>query len=144
MSSVSMRWSARSLRGTPANLQVTAGCQKTFMHKIIASRLRSERMKWGLTQRELAPLLLIRHATQLSRIEKGRRSPSVHTLLASTLVFGENIERLYPGLSEDVEDRVVKSAYSLFKRVERKHDPVSRKKQELLRTVAAKQKVRCK
>ena len=114
------------------------------MHRTINTRLRTERLKWGMTQGELAPLLLIRHATQLSRIERGKRMPSIQTVLASTIVFGQGIERLFPGIQEDVEDRVVKSSYSLYKRVEKRSDPVSRKKQDLLRLVASRQKIKCK
>lgn len=115
-----------------------------IMQRPIATRLKAERLKWGMTQGDLAPILLIRHATQLSRIERGLRKPSAHTVLASAMVFGLGPDRLYPGISEQVEDKVVKSAYTLFRRVERKSDPASRKKQDLLRLIASRQKVVCK
>ena len=101
-------------------------------------------MKWGMTQGDLAPLLLIRHATQLSRIERGLRKPSAHTVLASKVVFDQSLDRLFPGMQDDVEDRVVKSAYSLFRKVERKTDQASRKKQDLLRQIASRRRVPCK
>lgn len=100
------------------------------------SRVRSERLRWGLTQNELAPLLCIRHVSQLSRIEHGTRRPSAVCLVAATLVFGKSAKELFPDFVSDVEDRIGPRALKLYQKVEKKHSMAAAKKRELLQGIA--------
>ncbi len=102
-----------------------------------SSRLRSERLKWGLTQRELAPLLLIRHAAQISRIERGICDPSIKSAVASCVVFGKNIYYLFPGLGERIRRRVVSKSRHLTVQVERDKTSAGKKKLQLLSDMAS-------
>jgi len=110
----------------------------------IITRLRGERLRWGFTQRELAPLLLIKHATQLSRVERGKRPPSIESVLASCVVFGRDIEYIFPGYQSSVEDRVIKMAYRLYTRIEKSTGDRAQKKRDLLERVAQLHKIPCK
>jgi len=96
-----------------------------------------------MTQRELAPLVMVRHPTHLSRIERGLRDPSVPCVFASCVVFGVNVEHLFPGLREQVRDQVVRNAYKLYRKVEADGRQQSMKKRELLRAVATRNFLPC-
>lgn len=101
-------------------------------------------MRWGLTQRELSPLLCIRHPTQLSRVERGRRVPSLESVLASCVVFGRDIEYLFPGLQDEMQERVVRAAYALYVTVEHTEGEVAFKKRKLLERIAELHTIPCK
>ncbi len=122
-----------------ARLSGGAHVNAPHMQRKINHRLRSERMKWGLTQKELAPLLFIRHATQLCRIERGLRDPSVASVFASCLVFGQSLDQLFPGFKGRIQDEVGRQAHKLFVRVEKDKSPQGQKKRELLQSIASRQ-----
>lgn len=106
------------------------------MKKRYVSKLRGERLQWGLTQEELAPLLCVRHVSQLSRIEHGTRRPSAFALLASSLIFGKDASEIFPGFQAEVEDRIGPRALKLYKSYEGRRSAAARKKRELLESIA--------
>lgn len=107
------------------------------MHQRFHNRLRSERRKWGFTQRDMASLLLIRSATQLCRIERGERPPSAASVIASCIVFGQSIEQLFPGFKRRIHERVGARASRLYEKVEAARRPEAVKKRTLLKAIAA-------
>jgi DNA-binding XRE family transcriptional regulator len=108
-----------------------------YMHRKINHRLRSERRKWGLTQREMAPLLLIRNATQLCRIERGCRYPSAASVIASCLVFGRSVDQLFPGLRRRIHEQVGVRAHRLYEKVEKDKRPEAERKRAFLQAIAS-------
>lgn len=58
--------------------------------------LRTHRRTWGLSQRELADLLGMESRAHISRIERGKRSPSFETALACSTLFGVPLGVLFP------------------------------------------------
>lgn len=114
------------------------------MRRKTTSRLRAERLKWGLTQEELAPLLLIRHATQLSRIERGIRDPSIISVIAACVVFDQDLDHMFPGLQRRVHERVVAASHRLAKMVERSREPAAAKKTQLAGRIATRHFRQCR
>ena len=64
--------------------------------------LRTYRKRSGLTQREVAFLLGSKNGAQLSRYEKHRRLPPLHTALAFETIFKIPLPELFAGLRESV------------------------------------------
>jgi DNA-binding XRE family transcriptional regulator len=75
--------------------------------------LRSHRKEWCLTQEELARLLLLESATEVSRIEAAKRNPGVEVALASEVLFGAPARNIYPQLYKTVEEEVMREACGL-------------------------------
>ena len=61
--------------------------------------LRTHRRTWGLSQRELADLLGMESRAHVSRIERGKRSPTLETALACSTLFGVSLGALFPQLA---------------------------------------------
>lgn len=85
----------------------------------------------------MAPLLLIRNATQLCRIERGCRHPSAASVIASCLVFGRSVDQLFPGLKRRIHEQVGVKANRLYEKVEKDRRPEAEKKRTLLRAIAS-------
>jgi transcriptional regulator with XRE-family HTH domain len=54
------------------------------------------RRQWQLTLRELASLLGFKSGAHVSRLEQGKRTPSLETALACTAIFGVTLQELFP------------------------------------------------
>ncbi|MEO7851494.1 MAG: helix-turn-helix transcriptional regulator [Rubrivivax sp.] len=61
--------------------------------------LRTHRRTWGISQRELADLLGMESRAHVSRIERGKRSPTLETALACSTLFGVPLGELFPQLA---------------------------------------------
>lgn len=73
--------------------------------------LRTHRRVWGLTQRELASLMGFGSAAHVSRIENGKRAPTVESALACQVLFGIPPSAMFPRAYEEVEERVIRDVY---------------------------------
>ncbi len=73
--------------------------------------LRTHRRVWGLTQPELASLIGLKSATQISRIENGKRAPKVEVALACQVLFGIPPSVMFPYVHTFVEERVMRNIY---------------------------------
>ena len=73
--------------------------------------LRTHRRVWGLTQPELASLMGFKTAAHLSRIENGKRTPTVESALACQVLFGIPPAAMFPHAYEAVEERVIREVY---------------------------------
>lgn len=113
------------------------------MAKKINHRLRVERATWTFTQKEMAPLLLIRHRTQLCRLERGFRNPSIATVVAACAIFDKSIDELFPGLRAVVFDQVARNAYRLYLQLERDKSPSGDRKRQLLRKIISSKSLAC-
>jgi transcriptional regulator with XRE-family HTH domain len=94
--------------------------------------LRSHRKEWGLSQEELAFLLGLESATQVSRIEAARRNPGVEVALASEVLFGTPLRNIFPHLYVAVEEAVLRHASDLHDRLARDESIEAARKRELL------------
>lgn len=75
--------------------------------------LRTHRRVWGLTQRELAALMGFASATHISRIENGKRAPTVEVAFACQVLFGIPPSAMFPHAYALVEEKVMRNIYRL-------------------------------
>jgi transcriptional regulator with XRE-family HTH domain len=94
--------------------------------------VRPLRRQWGLSQEELSRLLGFRSPTHISRIEQGKRVPTLETVLALEVLFGTPPKTMFPALAEESAERVLREAAALFEVF--RNDPSLRaaRKRELL------------
>jgi len=98
----------------------------------ISTYMRAHRKRWGLTQRELAHLLGIKSATQVSRYERLLRKPHLRIALACQIIFGEFPHAMYPKLYTKVEESVMQRAYQLYEKLEGTKSKAAKRKLDLL------------
>ena len=75
--------------------------------------LRTHRRVWGLTQREMATLTGFKSTTHVSRIENGKRAPTVEVALACQVIFGMPPSAMFPHVYTLVEEKVMRNIYRL-------------------------------
>jgi transcriptional regulator with XRE-family HTH domain len=80
--------------------------------------LRSYRLRWGLSQAELAHLLGWNGAEVISRIEKKQRPPSLKLVIACFILFGAAAADLFPDISADVETDVMAHVWELYEKIQ--------------------------
>ncbi len=93
--------------------------------------LRTHRRVWGLTQRELASLLGFQSAAHISRIENGKRAPTVESALACQVLFGIPPAAMFPHAYEAVEERVIRDVYERHLALAETTSPSELRKREL-------------
>ena len=76
------------------------------------SRLRTLRLRSGLSQKELAHILGFRSETPISRHERSETVPNLLTALGYEVIFREPISDLFPGIylavEAGIEERLAK------------------------------------
>src|SRR2546423_608870 len=77
----------------------------TNTERAVLCYLRTHRRVWGLTQRELASLMGFESAAHVSRIENGKRAPTVESALACQVLFGIPPSTMFPHAYEEVADK---------------------------------------
>lgn len=102
------------------------------MQSPVHGYLRTHRRKWALTQKELAFLLGRKSSTQVSRLEKGKRIPSMDIVLACEVLFGLTPRSFFPKLYADIEEIVLVRAAMLYKRLDKETSRVAMRKKEFL------------
>lgn len=107
-------------------------------HKDLDYRLRSERRKWGLTQSELALLLSVRGAPQISRIERGWRRAGVSHVIAASLLFNKPVSHMFPALKTRIHKELLAQAFLVFRQVEHDKRPEAKRKRQLLQEFMAR------
>ena len=75
--------------------------------------LRTHRRIWGLTRLELAQLVGLESAGHISRIEHGKRTPTIEVAFAAQVIFGVAVSALFPDLHTRVEEQVMRNVYRL-------------------------------
>lgn len=90
--------------------------------------LRLCRRQWALTQREVARLFRLASTQHVSRVERGRRKPSVFMLVAVEVVFGKHWREVFPEVFREAEKQVVKELTQLRDMVCRDTTPLGQRK----------------
>jgi DNA-binding XRE family transcriptional regulator len=80
--------------------------------------LRSYRLRWGLSQGELAHLLGWSRPDVISRIEKKQRQPTLRLVIACFVLFGTSAADLFPDISVRVEDDVMSRVWDFYERIQ--------------------------
>ena len=100
--------------------------------------LRTLRRRSGLTQREFAFLLGLKHGAAVSRIERLQRAPSLVWARASVLVFGTRARELFPGLFSEVHEAVLRRTTELYEELQGTPSKATRAKLDFLEEVLAR------
>jgi len=103
----------------------------THTKKKVLCYLRTHRRVWGLTQQELASLMGFESATHVSRIENGKRPPTVESALACEVIFGIPPSAMFPHSYALVEERVIRDIYRLHLALRDTTIPSELRKREL-------------
>jgi len=99
--------------------------------------LRQLRVKWTLSQKELAELLDISQA-QISRYEKREEYPTLGTALGLQVIFDRNPRSVFPHLYSATEEATMGRAADLERRLIGRSDFSSMKKRQLLEAMMAR------
>ena len=94
--------------------------------------LRTQRRLWGLKQEELANLLGVRGADQISRFERGERTPTLNVALACELLFDQPPRDLFPQVQEPVEELLIRRVYAMYERLVKETGEATIRKLELI------------
>lgn len=68
--------------------------------------VRSHRRRLGLSQDELAYLILTSSGSKVSKYENFRSVPTLETALACEIIFGKPVSELFAGIFDRMESRV--------------------------------------
>jgi transcriptional regulator with XRE-family HTH domain len=93
--------------------------------------LRTHRRLWGLSQRELAFLLGFESGSQVSKLEKSKRTPKVRVAIACQVIFGIPPATLFPNLYDKVEKDTMTRVYQFYQGIEQGSTSSDLRKKEL-------------
>ena len=100
--------------------------------------LRSHRLRWGLSQKELAYLLGWDRPDVISRIEKKHRPPTLPLAMACFILFGTPAPLLFPDLSASIEALVMTRVWEMYEKIQGDSSRRTKKKIELLEDAIAR------
>jgi transcriptional regulator with XRE-family HTH domain len=103
----------------------------TSVDKEVLCYLRTHRRIWGLTQRELASLVGYETEGHISRIENGKRRPTIEGAFACEVIFGIPPSAMFPYAYSLVEERVIGDIYRLHLSLRDTSNPSDLRKREL-------------
>lgn len=106
------------------------------MPPAIPQYLRTFRKRAGLTQTEMASLVGLHTAENVSRYEHLTRRPSLDTTFAFQLIFGVPAQDLFPGLYREVEQGVRARAQRILRQHESISQPPGARKWALIESLA--------
>ncbi len=107
----------------------------------LTNYLRSHRKRAALSQAELAFLLGARSGAKVCRYERSARAPNLETVFAYEIIFNQSGRELFPKLYERIERDIAARAKVLRHRVARRPARRTRKQQQLLTRLAARQSI---
>ena len=88
--------------------------------KNLPSYFKTYRLQSGLTQKDITFLLHLKSASSISRTEKNLQKPSFKIVLAYSLIFGIEIEKLLPQSVSDIDKLIINRASSLAESLKRR------------------------
>ena len=112
------------------------------MERNLAIYLRTHRRRWGLNEHELARLLGFKSGSHVSRLEHGQRQPTFPVIVACTLIFGVQANKLFPAIVHEVEEQTVRNAYELYLELQGDSSKATKIKLDLLEKVLARAEAR--
>jgi hypothetical protein len=103
-----------------------------FMSKKALSYVHIHRTLWDLTQSELASLLPKGGRRRVRLVEQEEVLPNAGEILAYRLIFGASPKTAFPDFFAEVEEKVMRGAYKMYRRLEADHSPEAALKRKLL------------
>ncbi|WP_445219364.1 helix-turn-helix transcriptional regulator [Bradyrhizobium sp. Pa8] len=104
--------------------------------------LRSRRLRWGLSQGELAYLLGWPRPDVISRIEKKQRPPTLKLVIACFILFGAPAAELFPDISASIENAVMTRVWEMYEEIQGDPSRKTRAKIQLLEGAIARSEKR--
>ena len=97
--------------------------------------LRTLRREWGMSQKELAGLMLRGDRNRVSRVERNLAPPNAAEIVAYSVLFGMPPAQLFPAFYDEVEERLIERAYALDNNLELLEDDsyLTARRRKLLR-----------
>ena len=97
--------------------------------------LRTLRREWGMSQKELAGLMLRGDRYRVSCVERNLAPPNAAEILAYSVLFGMPPAELFPAFYDEVEEALIERAYALDEALEQLKDDSywTARKRKLLR-----------
>src|SRR5216684_3634001 len=80
--------------------------------------VRPYRLRWGLTQSELAFIIGGKNRNFILYLEGQQRRPTLADAFALYVVFGTEPIELFPALFAEIEDDAVARAYDVYERLQ--------------------------
>lgn len=108
----------------------------------VLCRLRTHRLVWGLSVKELAALIGLQSPSHMSRIEHSKRAPKVEVALACQVIFGIPPSAMFPHVYTQVEDRVMWNIAQLHSAMEKTTSLSGLRKRELCELALERAKTR--
>jgi transcriptional regulator with XRE-family HTH domain len=106
---------------------------KNIMTKI-PCYLRTLRREWGMSQKELAGLMLRGDRSRVSGVERNLVAPNAAEIVAYSVLFGMPPAELFPAFYDQVEEGLIERAYALDEHLQRQKDTYwTARKRKLLR-----------
>jgi transcriptional regulator with XRE-family HTH domain len=105
------------------------------MSSRLPNYLRTYRKRAGFTQEEMSFLLGCRSGAKVSRYEHFIMKPGLKTALAWEIIFRIPLREILSGMFEEVEEKTVKQAELLIKKLEIHPDPATAKKLKFLKSI---------
>ena len=93
--------------------------------------LRSYRLRWGLSQVELADLLGWNRPDVISRIEKKQRPPTLALAMACFILFDTPAAQIFPDMAAGIEALVMARIQEMYEKVQGNPSRKTKKKIEL-------------
>lgn len=106
------------------------------------SYLRSYRLRWGLSQIELADLLGWKRPGVISRIEKKQRPPTLKLVIGCFILFGTPAAELFPDIAANIEADVMGRVWNLYEKIQGNPSLKTKIKIELLEDAIEREKQR--
>src|SRR5262245_18771659 len=100
--------------------------------------LRSYRLRWGLSQGELALLLGWDRAEIISRVQKKKRASSLRLVIACFVLFGAAAAELFPDLASGIEADVMARVWDMYERIQGNPSPKTKTQIALLEETIAR------
>ena len=100
--------------------------------------LRSHRLRWGLSQKELAYLLGWDRPDVISRIERKQRHPTLPLAMACFILLGTPAPELFPDMSASIEALVMARIWEMYEAIQGDPSRRNKRKIELLEDAIAR------
>ena len=112
------------------------------MTKRLPRYLGSQRRRWALDQDEVAYLVGLKSGSNVSRIEHGKRHPTIKAAFGYEALFGVSASELFPALFDTVEDTLMRRAYKLHEKLGSDDSKKASVKRQLLQEALARARSR--
>lgn len=100
--------------------------------------LRTLRREWGMTQKELAELMLRGGRARVSGVERNLVSPNAAEIVAYSLLFGMPPAEIFPAFYDHVEEALIAKAYVFHEVLSDDQSSVAARKRKLFQGALAR------